>query len=449
MKIYLNPFIAISAVNGSNFQIEQQCPQCGAPIILDEADRILSCKFCRTRVYLSAKDVFRFYIPPAKGIPDPVYFIPYWRIKGLSFSLEERSINDLVNKENHGIVFSYGISSTIKTFDISNKYFDVNFLSLDYKLFPHSLGLRPQSMKLKFVGSSENEGKFIKFSSTARDTFLKDYQKNTGNVRKTIFIGETASIIYSPVYCADNRIYDAVLKRPLDLQQRDAEVEQTLLTAPDEKWHVEFLPLICPNCGADLPGEKDALIVFCNNCNSAWNPSNKNFTEINFFTCPEDDQDITYLPFWQLKVNVSGFHLETYSDLIKLANLPRADSKKWIETPFNFYAPAFKLNPALFLRWCRQLTVTPPLNNLIHKLPLSKIHPVTLSVSEALESTILTMASIISNKSYIAEMISSSNFTLEDFSLVLYPFKIKAGELVHTKLGFPLDINALNIGIHI
>jgi len=77
-------------VNGSNFQIEQQCPQCGAPIILDEADRILSCKFCRTRVYLAAQDYFRFYIPPAEGISETIYFIPYWRIKGLSYTIQER-----------------------------------------------------------------------------------------------------------------------------------------------------------------------------------------------------------------------------------------------------------------------------------------------------------------------------------------------------------------------
>ena len=449
MKIYRNLFIAISAVNGSNFQIEQQCPQCGAPIILDEADRILSCKFCRTRVYLAAEDVFRFYIPPAKGISESVYFIPYWRIKGLSYSIEERSMNNVVTKENHGIVFSYGISSTIKTFDITNKYFDINFLSLDYKLLPHSLGLRPQAMKLKFVGSSENEGKFIKFSSTARETFLTDYQKNTGSVRKTIFIGETSSIIYSPVYFANNRVHDAVLKKPFDLPKRDEEVEQILISAPDEKWHVEFLPLLCPNCGADLPGEKDALIVFCNNCNSAWNPSNKNFTEVKIFTCPDSERNITYLPFWQLKVTVSGFQLETYADLIKVANLPRADSKKWTETPFSFYTPAFKLNPALFLRWCRQLTAIPPLQNLIRELPFNKIHQVTLPVNEAFESCLLTMVSLINNKSYVAEMISSCNFKLEDFSLVLHPFKMKAGELIHTKLGFPMDVNALNMGTYI
>ena len=103
-------------VNGSNFQIEQQCPQCGAPILIDETDRILSCKFCRTRVYLATEDHLRFYIPPAKGIPETIYFIPYWRLKGLSYTLEETNI--------------------------SYKYFDANFLSFDLSSLPYSLGLR-------------------------------------------------------------------------------------------------------------------------------------------------------------------------------------------------------------------------------------------------------------------------------------------------------------------
>jgi len=314
----------MDVVNGSNFQIEQQCPQCGAPIILDEADRILSCKFCRTRVYLASEDFFRFYVPPAEGISETIYFIPYWRVKGFSYTIKEKNLN----KEHHGRLFSYIISSTVRGMDISNKYFDINFLSLDSKLLPQSLGLRPQTMKLKFVGSNKTAGRFLKFSRTMRDTLINDYQTRTGGIHKAIFIGVTASAIYSPLYCSNGRVYDAVLRRPLDLQTKDKEVEQTLISATDEKWHVEFLPLLCPDCGADLTGEKDALIVFCSNCHSAWNPSGKKFSKINFFTWQEKGEDIIYLPFWQLKVKVGGIQLETYADLIKVSNLPKAFSEE-------------------------------------------------------------------------------------------------------------------------
>ncbi|MCX5848148.1 MAG: hypothetical protein NTW65_01675, partial [Deltaproteobacteria bacterium] len=192
-------------MNGSNFQIEQQCPQCGAPIILDEADRILSCKFCRTRVYLAAEDHFRFYIPPAEGISETIYFIPYWRIKGLSYTIREKDMD----KVHQGPLFSYSISYPTREIDISNKYFDINFLSFDSKLLPHSLGLRPQAMKLKFMGGNENEGKFLRSSITSRETLIIDYQARTGGNHKEKFIGETATLIYNTLYCSNGRVYDA------------------------------------------------------------------------------------------------------------------------------------------------------------------------------------------------------------------------------------------------
>ena len=244
-------------VNGSNFQIEQQCPQCGAPIIIDETDRILSCKFCRTRVYLVTEDHFRFYIPPAEGIPETIYFIPYWRLKGLSYTLEETNI--------------------------AYKYFDANFLSFDLSSLPYSLGLRPQTMKFKFVGGNGGMGKFIASSYNRREALLNNFRTHTSRPhQQEIFIGEATSVIYTPVYCANGCVHDAVLKTPLYPKIEDAKIGPALASAPVEKWQIKFIPLLCPNCGADLPGEKDALIVFCPNCNSAWNPSNKDFAKVKF-----------------------------------------------------------------------------------------------------------------------------------------------------------------------
>lgn len=409
-------------MNGSNFQIEQQCPQCGAPIILDETDRILSCKFCRTHVYLATNDHFRFYIPPAQGISEKIYFIPYWRIKGLSYA--------------------------ISAHDVSYKYFDANVISFDSPLLPHSLGLRPQAMKLKFVSNADNAGKFIAASDKTKENLLKNYRTQAGALRE-IFIGETASVIYTPLYCSKGRVYDAVLKKPLYLQKKDAGMEEKLIAAPEEKWHVDFLPLLCPECGADLPGEKDTLIVFCENCHRAWNPSKNNFKNIKFATWPEKEKDVIYLPFWQMKVNVEGIQLEKYADLIRVANLPKAPAEIWNKTPFYFHAPAFKLNPALFLRWCRQLTATPASSDLTPDFPRSKIHQVTLSINEAFDCSLVTLSSLMADKRHLAEVTASLKFTLEDYSLVLHPFTLSTRELIHTRLDFSLDLGSLTMGAYL
>jgi len=174
-------------VNDSNFQIEQQCPQCGAPIILDETDRILTCGFCRIRVYLATEDHFRFYFPPKEGIAEPLYFLPFWRIKGLSYTIGES--------------------------EILSKYFDTNFLAMDTDLLPHSLGLRPQAMKLFFVGSGDVSGRFIASSGETGENLLKKYRnRSPGKYDREIFIGERKSVIYAPVYFADSHVYDAILK---------------------------------------------------------------------------------------------------------------------------------------------------------------------------------------------------------------------------------------------
>ena len=432
-------------MNGSNFQIEQQCPQCGAPIILDEADRILSCKFCRTRVYLSTEDHFRFYLTPAEGIPEDIFFVPYWRINGLSYTIEEKDLK--VDHQNS--LFSYNMTSNIRELDISYKYFDVNFLSLNTKLMPHSLGLRPQAMKLKFAGSIENAGKFLQSSPSSKGNVVSDYQKRTGSINSDIFIGETASVIYTPVYFAKGRIHDAILKKPYELRAGGEENEQTYAAAPEEKWHVDFIPLLCPNCGADLPGEKDTLVVFCSNCNCALLPSNKNFTPVKFLVWQEKRKEIIYLPFWQLKVRVSNIQLETYADLIKLANLPKVPSEKWKQTPFYFCTPAFKINPSLYLRWCKQITATPAPMDLVEDFPQNKIYPVTLPVMEALETSPITITGLLADKRPLMSNAPQVSFTLEDACLVLHPFEFKTRELVHTKLGFAMDINALNLGAYL
>lgn len=408
-------------MNVSNWQIEQQCPQCGAPIILDEADRILSCKFCRTRVYLATKDHFRYYIPPAKDIGESIYFIPYWRLKGLSYTFE-------------GLNTSY-------------RFFDANLLAFNSRLLPPSLGLRPQALKLKFVGR-DNAGEFIEPAHSAREALPDLDQSIAGKPdQRKIFIGETISVIYAPVYANNGCLYDAILKKQFTPKVEEKEIKQALSSTPAEKWQVNFIPMLCPQCGADLPGEKDALIVFCPNCNSAWKSSDMNFTKVDFSIWSEKREDIVYIPFWRMKAKIDGVQLETYADLIDVANLPKVTTEAWKHTPFYFWSPAFKINPAVFLRWCRQLTITPAQTDLtIEDFPAKTIYPVTLPATEAAESFIITLANIVIDKRRLPDLLTSLKYTVEDALLVLHPFAISPQELIHTKLGFSMDRTALNFG---
>ena len=69
-----------------NLVIEHQCPQCGAPVLLEETDRLLACEFCRVKSYLMPKRFFRYMLPNAAPEDRDLVYAPYWRFKGMLFS---------------------------------------------------------------------------------------------------------------------------------------------------------------------------------------------------------------------------------------------------------------------------------------------------------------------------------------------------------------------------
>jgi hypothetical protein len=108
-----------------NFLIEHQCPQCGAPAIMEETDRLFTCEFCRVKSYLVAKDVFRYLFSSQAPQSKNLLYFPYWRFKGMLFSCAGNGV--------------------------AHKFVDVSHQAVLSPLFPVSLGLRSQALKLKFV----------------------------------------------------------------------------------------------------------------------------------------------------------------------------------------------------------------------------------------------------------------------------------------------------------
>ncbi len=47
-----------------SWAIELQCPQCGAPVTMEEADRILACAFCRVRLIMIHPGYPQYYLDP-------------------------------------------------------------------------------------------------------------------------------------------------------------------------------------------------------------------------------------------------------------------------------------------------------------------------------------------------------------------------------------------------
>jgi hypothetical protein len=407
--------------NGS-WHIEQGCPQCGAPVTLDETDRLLACPFCRTRLYLAAEGPFCYYIPPPAAIAEgELLYVPYWRLRGSSFS--------------------------VTASEVAHRFVDTNALAVDLPEFPASLGLRPQVLKLRYV-SPATEGRFIAPALSA-DRAIPDLNGAQHNAFYREFIGETVSLIHAPLIVRGETLTDAILEKPVAAFTTNA--REHLLNAPAAvRTQVRFVPTLCPRCGWDMEGERDSLVLICRNCDSAWACPADTFAPMEFAVMPPPSgtkQIAAYLPFWRMKPRVEGMEVATYADLIRIANLPKAITPAFTAAPLRFWSPAFKVNPALYLRWTRQMTIFQPAGDGGDRLPTAPLYPVTLPLREAAEGIVIALASMITDKRRLYPRLSTVKASLEESRLEYHPFLLNGNELIHASLRVSLDHTALTYGI--
>jgi len=425
----------------TNFLIEHQCPQCGAPAILEETDRIFACEYCRVKSYLFGQDYFRYMFPHAAPQDKEVLFFPYWRFKGMRFScFPDRT---------------------------DYRFTDISYPAADAGYFPLSLGLRSQTLKLRFVspypilaGGSRfllptlPAPQAMRFAQASSDLFLSD-----DSLVMSSFVGESVSMIYAP-FCVDKTqntahrspltshpsLIDAVLNEAIPIELPiDFDVSQIPGGIPD--WQIRFMSMLCPDCGWDLKGERNALALYCNNCHSMWKAHRNGFEKLPTAYLSDfgidSGTDIMYFPFWRIKADISGVKLNCYSDMVRIANLPRVIKNNRNETEFYFWAPSFMLRPQMFLNLGRNMTLFQPQEKLIPTLPDARCYPVTLPVTEAVESLKICLASFIKPRKNLSEKLQNIAVSPRKFLLVYVPFNETHQEFVNTELHIGINKNML------
>ena len=320
------------------------------------------------------RSYFRYLLPHNAPENQELVYFPYWRFKGMIFSCLPTGIQ--------------------------NRFLDVSQQAVQSAHFPVSVGLRSQAMKLRFV-SPETKGYFIKPTLPFRqlmETFLTRFNLDMpGPIFYQSHIGESLSLIYAPFYVG-KRIMDAVLNQPAS-GELDEPFELSRFSGGSADWRIRFIPTLCPNCGWDMQGRRDALVLHCKNCESMWQASKQGMSRVNVvhLSNPEDE-NIIYLPFWRIQAEVSGIDLNSYADLVQVANLPKAIQPGWDRIPFYFWGPAFKIRPRSFLRLTHHITLSQPRNHLIAQVPKGSMQPVNLPVSESVETLKLNLAGLLRPK---------------------------------------------------
>lgn len=391
------------------FTIEQECPQCGAPTELAETDRLFCCPYCNVKSMLFAPDYFRYILPHATPDKDIIY-APYLRFKGNVFFCRDLTIG-------HRIV-------------------DITRQGLDLKGLPVSLGLRPQAMKLKYVNPG-TEGRFLRFSLKASDILTRAARISSGTsgvqILHRAFIGETMSLIYLPLYLKGDTLVDAVINRPVAGLPEGRETLEALMLKKS-RGGVTFIPTLCPGCGWNLKGDRDSVVLLCENCETAWDGSRGRLNQVKCVFVPGRGEKSSYLPFW--KITASAGEVE----------LPVLPDRAWEKEAVSFWSPAFKIRPKLFLTLSKNFTVTRKRFKEDGAFPGKKLFPVTLPNSEALQALKIILAVSAANKRNIFLHLPRIRFEIKDLALVYLPFDETGHDMIQQDTGISVNKRSLVYG---
>ncbi len=408
--------------------IEQNCPSCGAPIVLKEDDRLIQCAFCNVHNYRVARRGSRFVLPvkrPEEADENQLIYIPYLRFKGSIFYVRDN--------------------------EVRYKIVDTTRLGLDNQLLPVSLGLRPQAMHLKPVVSS-TAGAFIAQSIATQTVFAHAAmvvdlfsQRSRSNVFHRAFIGETVSRIYQPCYLRGDELYDAVGNRVMG--------HRLLLgrRLPDRcaskaGWDPQFISTICPRCGGLLVGGPDSMVLQCSNCDSLWQEHKGTFCPVDWQVVASDVQGARYLPFWKITFSATGIVLKSFGDFLRFTNQPLVPLAKYEHQPLAFWIPAFKINPKAFLQLGSQLTVAQVRIPSGEKRRITGTMEVTLDRQEAVQAIKSVLANTTLSKENSLSLLPKVRLGDTRCELIYLPFAAKTHDLVQEHTRAVVQTAALRYG---
>jgi hypothetical protein len=256
------------------------------------------------------------------------------------------------------------------------------------------------------------------------------------------FVGETISLIYSPFTYQDGLI-DAVINKPVSSFVKDIDS----LKSESPLRPVKFVPTLCPDCGWDMEGEKNSLILICRNCNSVWLPRFNGFKKIAFAVVPGKGD--FFLPFWQIFATVFGVNLNSYADFVRLANLPKVIQAGWHSQPFRLWSLAFKVRPNSFIQLNCAITLAQPKVKKTRYLPETVFQPVTLPIAEAVESLKITLGELARPQKHFLPRLSGIQIKPKKFRLVFIPFRETSHEYHNNELGLAVNKSQLNLATNL
>ncbi len=416
------------------------CPQCGGEVTFEAGTHLFHCSFCRTNLHMITNGPLCYMIPPWKGLDGPeehIVHIPYWRFKGMRYRVVGR------NKIEAGALDTTAVACTGLPVEAS-------------------LGIRPQVGVLRLIPDSRY---MLPHNRPAREAIehisarlqLLDNHSAHGIER---FIGETKCLIYAPFKMARVKGPPSGkgVWRLAPLWDRDnenvwrslsaqavARIKRGLMQVMAPGYR--FFPLICPECGFDLPALSGAIVYPCQGCSRVWQVNGDGLTQIEYrlYNPPSGITDPVFLPFWRLSMTLGGMPVKNRGQLSRFVISYRTIPRKWDNQPVTLFVPAFKLNPRLFLKVAKWMSLANIVEDSAAGLdePMG-LHAVSLPLEEAAQAIKIVLAELFKgNNPRLLGMIKECRLKVDNAFLTFLPFKKQVMELVDAFSGHAIPKAAL------
>jgi predicted RNA-binding Zn-ribbon protein involved in translation (DUF1610 family) len=411
------------------------CPQCGAKVEVEVGDRVLTCRYCRTSLYIVPDGPLGYRLPVVEKFRgEEIIYLPFWRLKGVRYRVFSAT----------GEVDAHFLDSTAPA----------------TSLLPEgtSLGVRPQAWQLILTNWPKNSPKIDIPVEKAIDGSAVDrvFGVRVDQLMSRL-IGETAVIVHAPFVLREEGEKVCLLEafpdgREYCLTPEGAGALKEALGKAETHPPMRFLPLICPNCAGSLPPDHGAEVLLCPNCARAWWTRGEKFGEMPFALLGELGEGKRLFPFWQLDFSAESIGLKSRADLALWTTPYRITPKEWSEDNCSALIPGFKIKPNIFLRLGRVATLF--FTGGEHGSPRpekgkTSAEPVRLPLKEAVEALPVILSSMVMDKKNRLPLIAGAEFRILRARLLYIPFVLERREWRHEESGQVIAENVLLYGANL
>lgn len=327
----------------SRLVVTTTCATCSAPLDFTEGSNAVQCGYCGSNLLVTGhKQVLSYVISPKlpleravarvmlahneQGLPCRVikpqlYFVPYYRLSGHDFRWESGWQSSSAEWLELGTVTNAGVISAVldeRTIQFRDRYVEKNFIACNLgSAAAPSLGIRPTVLRLELFRREylESIGHIVPLNMSPKEALVRG-MKTVG--RQALLyrqvLGHVLSVVYFPYWVIEVEregktlltTMDAVSARVIKLDAPPSLITALHGQSATTPVVIGFRPLVCPNCGWDLPFRPNDVIFFCTACERAWEILGSNLRAVSYqmadVSLPSQPAHVDHLPFWVLQL---------------------------------------------------------------------------------------------------------------------------------------------------